>query len=147
MLDLEFRSIYRSNGLIDDFVVYGAAEDYIHFSDAIKKAISSSKPVVLTTHSSFTIEVSMDGKFDELFTSLQSNDNQYFSHKDWEERSVLRVIGSQLILEELCKFLQDIACQNQGYSYISEFSESIDYSAYSPEWRLHIKSKANRPIG
>lgn len=132
--------MYRSNGLIDDFVVYGTAEDYVHFSNIVKEAVSSSKPLVLATDSSFNIQVSKDSEFDELFTSLQSEDNQYFSHKDWENRSILRVIGSELVLETLHKFLQDLSHRGEGYSYISEYSESNHYSTYSPEWRLHVEN-------
>lgn len=140
MLRLEFRTMYRSNGLIDDFVVYGTAKDYVHFSNTVEKAVSSSKPIVLATNSSFNTEVSKDSEFNELFTSLQSEDNQYFSHKDWEDRKTLRVIGSELVLEKLYKFLHDVSRRGQGYSYISEYSESSDYSAYSPEWQLHVEN-------
>jgi len=131
--------MYRSNGLIDDFVVYGTAKDYVHFSNAVKEAVSSSKPVVLATDSSFNIQVSKDSEFDKLFTSLQSEGNQYFSHKDWENRNILRVIGSELVLEKLHKFLHNLSYHGEGYSYISEYSEPNHYSSYSPEWWLCVE--------
>lgn len=132
--------MYRSNGLVDDFAVYGTPEDYVNFSASVKTAILSSSPVALDTSSSISIVISKNDEFDELFTSLQNKDNQYFSHKDWEGRSILRVIGSEPVLKNLHEFLQDISGRGKGYSYISEYSEPGSYSIYSPQWRLYVES-------
>ena len=35
---IEHRKMYRSNGLIDDFVVYGQPEEYLLFADLVGKA-------------------------------------------------------------------------------------------------------------
>lgn len=38
MLKIEARQMYRSNGLIDDLVVYGIADDYVRLSERIEAA-------------------------------------------------------------------------------------------------------------
>ena len=140
MLRIELRQIFRSNGLIDDVVVYGAPEDYEQFSKQIKAAISSSDAVVLNSDSPILIEISKDNKSEILFTSLQNESDEYFSMEDWSARSILRVIGSEAVLKKLSEFLPDLSGRGEGYSYISEFSISNEYSSFSPEWRFHVKN-------
>jgi hypothetical protein len=132
--------MYRSNGLIDDFVVYGAPEDYLKFSELVKAAISSPGVVVLECDSPIHIEISKDYPFNMLFTTLQNESNEYFLTKDWEARNILRVFGTEAILDELSSFLIDLSGRGEGYSYISEFSEQSEYSNQSPEWRLHVQN-------
>lgn len=140
MLKIEARKIFSSKGLVDDLVVYGKPEDYLFFSEVIKTAISSSRAVVLSTDSPIRIEVSRDNESEELFTSLQNENNKYYSIKEWEERSILRVIGSEKVLNQLHSFLVNLTGKGEGYSYISEYSDSNAYSHCSPEWRLHIQN-------
>ncbi len=40
MLQLEARKLFRANGLIDDFVIYGTAGDYEEFAKAVESALS-----------------------------------------------------------------------------------------------------------
>lgn len=139
MLRVELRQMYRSNGLIDEFVVYGEPEDYVRFSEEVRSAISSPAPVIVKTDSPLQIEVSKGNESEDLFTSLQNESGEYFSMDAWNARSILRVIGSEQVLIELSDFLADLSGRGNGYSYISEFSESRNYSSHSPEWRLHVQ--------
>lgn len=132
--------MFRSNGLIDDVVIYGAPEDYQLFAERVRVAISSSEVVILDSDSSIRIEVSKDNASDDLFTSLQNESGEYCSMQDWQSRNVLRVSGSDAQLGELSAFLFDLSGRGEGYSYISEYSKSSGYSRYSPEWRLHVQN-------
>ncbi len=139
MLKLEFRKKYCSNGLIDDFVLYGTAKDYLDFTNSVDLVLSSFKnKIIVKTTNYIYIEISLDNSINELFTSLQNKDNEYFSYHEWENRDILRVMGSEKVLIELKKFLIDLSKKEQGYSYLSEYSKVCKYSSYSPEWRLHI---------
>ena len=140
MLKIVLRQMQRSNGLIDDVVVYGAPEDYQKFSEQVKTAASSSNAVVLQSDSSICIEISKCNESDDLFTSLQNQSNEYFTTKAWEDRNILRVSGSGKLLTELSLFLSDLSGRGEGYSYISEFSELSEYSSHSPQWRLHVQN-------
>ena len=140
MLTVEARQMYRSNGLMDDFVVYGTPDDYIRFSEIVGTVASTKKPVIITTDSEVLIEVLHDEDMDLLFTSLQNLDNSYLSIKDWNERNILRVIGCEKVLAKLHLYLTDLSTRGKGYSYISEYSEEMEYSQASPEWRLHVES-------
>lgn len=139
MLRIELRQMFRSNGLIDDFVVYGKPEDYVHFSERVKSAMESPAELVLGGDRPVRIEISEENETGYLFTSLQNENDQYLSMQDWESRSVLRVIGSEAVLRELCAFLLDLSGRGEGYSYISQFSETYKYADLSPEWRLHVE--------
>jgi hypothetical protein len=132
--------MFRSNGLIDDFVLYGSSADYRTLSEHVEAAISSSGPIVLSTDSAIRIEISKNDQLEQLFTSFQNEDNEYFSMQDWGARSILRVAGSAAVLQQLAEFLVDISTRGEGYSYISEFSASNQYSCSSPEWRLHVQN-------
>jgi len=129
----------RSNGLIDDLVVYGKAEDYLLFADLVGKAIESKEPTLMLTESDISVLIVRDEAEEKLFTSLQNELNEYFSMSDWNNRCTLRVFGSGSVLASLQAFLTDLSGRGEGYSYLSEYSESIDYSSSSPEWRLHIE--------
>lgn len=139
MLRVEYRQIFRTNGLIDDFVVFGDPEDYVQFSEKVRAAISSAAPVVVMTDAPLRIEISKSNESEDLFTSLQNESDEYFSMEAWNARSILRVIGSEKMLTELSDFLLNLSGRGEGYSYISEFSESHKYSDLSPEWRLHVQ--------
>lgn len=133
--------MFRSNGLIDDFVVFGMPEDYLPVAEAIQNVISSNSPRTIETNSSINIEIIIvKNETKELFTSLQNENNEYFSMKEWQDRNILRVKGSKAVLMELYQFLVDLSGRGQGYSYISEYSENHTYSHCSPEWRLHVES-------
>jgi type I restriction-modification system DNA methylase subunit len=138
MLRIELRKMFRSNGLIDDVLVYGVPEDYLQFSQQVNMAISSPEAVILNSESPICIEITKDNKSNNLFTSLQNERDEYFSMKDWEARNILRVVGTEVVLKELCSFLKDLSAGDEGYSYLSEFSASSEYSRFSPEWRLHV---------
>jgi hypothetical protein len=140
MLRIELRQMFRSNGLIDEIVVYGTPEDYAQFSEQVNMAISLPEAVVLNCESPICIEISRDNKSNNLFTSLQNERDEYFSMKDWEARNILRVVGTEVVLNELCSFLLELSARGEGYSYISEFSASSEYSSFSPEWRLHVQN-------
>ncbi|MCG8314881.1 MAG: hypothetical protein MI976_16855 [Pseudomonadales bacterium] len=140
MLRIELRKMFRSNGLIDDVLVYGTPEDYAQFSEHVNIAISSPEAVVLSGESPICIEISKDNNSDHLFTSLQNERNEYYSMEDWEARSILRVVGTEVVLNELSSFLHDLSARGEGYSYISEFSASSEYSIFSPEWRLNVQN-------
>jgi hypothetical protein len=139
MLRVEFRQMFRTNGLIDDFVVFGYPEDYVQFSEKVRAAISSTAPVVVMTDALLCIEILKSNESEDLFTSLQNESDEYFSIEAWNARSILRVIGSEKVLTELSEFLADLSGRGKGYSYISEFSELHKYSGLSPEWRLHVQ--------
>ncbi len=143
VLRVEFRQMFRSNGLIDDFVVYGSPADYETLSEHVQAAISSSGPIVLSTDSAIRIEISKNDQMEQLFTSLQNEDNEYFSMQDWDARSILRVVGPAAVLQQFAEFLADVSGRGEGYSYISEFSASNQYSCSSPEWRLHVQSTSH----
>lgn len=132
--------MFRPNGMIDDVVVYGAPEDYEQFSEQVRAATSSPDAVVLNSDSLICIEISKNNESEDLFTSLQNGRNEYFSMADWKARSILRVVGSEAVLNELSEFLSDLAGRVEGYSYISEFSVFSEYSDSSPEWRLHVEN-------
>ena len=140
MLKLELRQLFRSNGRIDDVVVFGLQEDYVRFSEAVAAAIASRKPAVLRTDSDAYIEIVRDDDLKTLFTSLQNENDEYFSMHAWNARNILRVIGSGRILANLSEYLLAVSTRGIGYSHISEFSEGGQYSAHSPEWRLHVQS-------
>lgn len=139
MLKVEVRKMFRSNGLIDDVVIHGEPDDYLKFSKTIQSVIESKKLTTHETNSSIGIEIIFDESVDqELFTSLQNQENEYFSIKDWDERDTLRVVGSEVILNTLYNFIVGLSGSGQGYSYISEYSEKYKYSFDSPEWQLHV---------
>jgi hypothetical protein len=92
MLRIELHQMFRSNGLIDDFVIYGAPDDYEFFSEQVRVAASSTGAVVLNTNSPIRIEISKDSESAELFTSLQNESAEYFSMKEWNDRSILTQI-------------------------------------------------------
>jgi len=139
VLRVEARQMYRSNGLIDDFVVYGFPNDYLELAEMVESALSSKKPTKLKTSSSIDLEIILNNEeSQELFTSLQNEGNEYLSMQEWQERNILRIMGNGKILNELHAFLIDLSGRGEGYSYISEYSESFKYSPYSPEWRLHV---------
>jgi hypothetical protein len=138
MLRVEYRKMYRPNGLMDDFVLYGEPVDYVAFAAAVETAIESGEVKALETASSIHIEIrTVDGR-DALFTSLQNQEDFYPSATDWDQRNILRVAGSRATLQRLRHFLVDLSGRGEGYSYISEYSEDHGYSANSPEWRLHV---------
>ncbi|WP_147431339.1 hypothetical protein [Azonexus fungiphilus] len=140
MLRIELRQMFRSNGLIDDIVIYGTSEDYRLFAEQVSVAISSSEAVALNNDSSINLEISKNNASVDLFTSLQNSRNEYSSMQDWLSRNVLRISGSESQLGELSAFLFNLSSRGEGYSYISDYSESSGYSSYSPEWRLHVEN-------
>ncbi|WP_156804400.1 hypothetical protein [Gallaecimonas xiamenensis] len=136
---IEARQMFRSNGLIDDLVLYAEPEEYHQFADFVGKAISSNTPTLMLSESGISIEIIRDEAEEELFTSLQNKTNEYFSMDDWNNRDILRIYGSKSVLTDLKEFLNDLAGWGEGYSYISEYSEASGYSSNSPEWRLHVE--------
>ena len=137
MLKIEHRQLHRPNGLIDDFVLYGEPVDYATFAAKVDAAIESRIAETLKTESRIQIEVLAVDEQSELFTSLQNKDDCYLSMEDWQQRDILRVLGSTAVLEKLRQFLIDLSGRGQGYSYISDYSADCPYSACSPQWRLH----------
>lgn len=131
--------MYRSNGLIDDIVVYGKSENYLSFADFVGRAINSEKSTLMPSASNISVEIICDEKRAELFTSLQNETNDYISMDDWNNRNILRVFGNPIVLANLQMFLVDLAGRGEGYSYLSEYSNSTGYSGDSPEWRLHVE--------
>ncbi len=132
--------MFRSNGLIDDFVVFGVPEDYLSVAEAIQNVITSNRPRTLETNSPISIEITIEANEEnELFTSLQNENDEYLTMSEWQGRNILRVKGSKAVLKELRQFLVDLSGRGEGYSYISEYSENYKYSHYSPEWRLYIE--------
>ena len=140
MLRIELRQKFRSNGLIDEVVVFGTPEEYLQFAELVNTAINSTEPIFLESDSLVRIEISQSEYSEELFTSLQNENDEYFSMQDWAARDILRVKGSDAVLRKLSAFLVDLSGRGIGYSYISEFSESSSYLNHSPEWRLHVES-------
>lgn len=139
-MKIEARKIFGSNGLIDDLVVTGSSGEYLKFSKTIGAAINSNTPELISLDSDISIEIIRDDEELELFTSLQNETNEYYSMADWNDRNVLRVFGNEKVLTLLQSFLNDLAGRGEGYSYISEYSENLEYSRNSPEWRLHVES-------
>ena len=117
MLKIEAREMFRPNGLIDDFVVYGKPENYIQLSKQVEAVISSKSPMMVSTDSEISIEISNDENRTELFTSLQNKENDYFSMDVWKARNILRVMGNANILESLHIFLIDLSQRGEGHSY------------------------------
>ncbi|WP_203142927.1 hypothetical protein [Marinobacter mangrovi] len=136
---IEARQMFRPNGLIDDLVVYGKPEDYLLFADYLGKAVSSEEPISMASESDIVVEITREEAKAELFTSLQNEQNEYFSFDDWNNRTILRIYGSGSVLSALQSFLRDLAGRGNGYSYISEYSERYSYARNSPEWRLHVE--------
>ena len=136
---IEARQMFRSNGLIDDLVVYGKPQDYLHFADIVGNAIASKEPTLILSESDISVKIVRDESESELFTSLQNEINEYHSMDDWNNRSILIVIGNSIVLANLQAFLNDLSRRGEGYSYISEYSETSSYSSNSPEWRLHVE--------
>ena len=136
---IEVRRMFRSNGLIDDFVLYAKPRGYLQFADFIGKALYSKQPTLMLTESDISIEIICDDTVEELFTSLQNKTNDYLSIDDWNNRNILRIYGNEKSLADLQSFLVDLSGRGEGYSYISEFSEEGSYSNNSPEWRLHVE--------
>lgn len=136
---IEARQMFRPNGLIDDLVLYAKPEEYHQFADFVGKAISSNTPTLMLSESDISIEIIRDETEEELFTSLQNKTNDYFSMDDWSNRDALRIYGSHRVLSCLQEFLNDLAGRGEGYSYLSEYSETSGYSSSSPEWRLHVE--------
>ncbi len=101
--------------------------------DLKMKALDASK------EKNISIQIIRDEAENKLFTSLQNDKNEYFSLDEWNNRSILRVFGGANVLASLQAFLRDLSGRGEGYSYISEYSESIGYSNDSPEWRLHVE--------
>ncbi|WP_170113303.1 hypothetical protein [Ahniella affigens] len=130
--------MFQSNGLIDDFVVYGAPSDYLEFARAVQTAILGEGVVTLRTSSGFVIEIAVVTFRDALFTSLQNQDDEYLSTDDWDKRDILRIQGSTTVLEQLHLFLKDLSGRGVGYSYLAEYSDELSYCDSSPEWRLHV---------
>jgi hypothetical protein len=145
MLKFELRQMFRSNGLIDDVVVFGIPEDYVRFSERVAAAVASKEPVVLRTASDICVEISRDDNLETLFTSLQNENDEYISMNAWNTRNILRVVGSERTLVNLSTFLLAVSGRGVGYSYISEFAEGGQYSGHSPEWRLHVQSAVLSP--
>ena len=139
MLRIELRHIYRPNGLMDDLVVYGLPQDYAHLSERVESAITSPDAVIVSTDSHMRVEITKNNELQTLSTSLQNEENEYFSPEDWNARNVLRVTGPEHALKDLSAYFLDVSLRSDGYSYISEYSDSGEYSDHSPEWRLHIQ--------
>ncbi|WP_223789881.1 hypothetical protein [Marinicella meishanensis] len=138
-LRIEHRKMYRSNGLIDDFVVYGAPEEYLLFAYLVDKAIAATQPIMMLTESNITVEINCaDFIKDQLFTTLENEQGEYLTHADWEARDRLRIYGNPTILRALQQFLIDLSGRGKGYSYLCEYSTTHPYAADSPEWRLHV---------
>lgn len=57
MIHVEHREMYRTNGLIDDFVVYGSPGGYIALASRIRSAIETGRPEVVRTSSEICIEI------------------------------------------------------------------------------------------
>ena len=145
MLKFELRQLFRSNGLIDDVVVFGLPEDYVLFAESVAAAIASPRPILLRSDADTCVEISRDDDMEMLFTSLQNEKDEYLSMHAWNNRSILRVIGSERTLMKLSTYLRAVSTKGVGYSYISEFAEAGQYSRHSPEWRLHVQSDVALP--
>lgn len=139
-MKIEVRTMFRSNGLIDDLVIHAKPNEYLLLADLVEKAIASKKPIRMKPESEVSIEVTAEKTEEELFTSLQNEQNEYYSMEQWNNRNILRVFGNDLVLAEFQAFLKDLATRAEGYSYINEYSESHSYSSFSPECRLHVEA-------
>ena len=124
---------------MDDLVVYGLPQDYAHLSERVESAITSPDAVIVSTDSHMRVEITKNNELQTLSTSLQNEENEYFSPEDWNARNVLRVTGPEHALKDLSAYFLDVSLRSDGYSYISEYSDSGEYSDHSPEWRLHIQ--------
>lgn len=140
MLRIEHRKMFRPNGLIDDFVLYGMPNDYLAFAAMVGAAIRGGRAETLRTESGIHIEILSVGEQHELRTSLQNEDDFYPSLEAWQQRNILRVSGSAAVLERLRHFLVEVSGRGEGYSYISEYSDESPYFTDSPEWRLHVQA-------
>ncbi|MEQ1767689.1 MAG: hypothetical protein ABL859_09710, partial [Methylotenera sp.] len=140
MLRIEHRQLFRPNGLIDDFVLYGKRIDYVAFARKVEAVIDGGGTETLCTESGIHVEILSVAGRNELCTSLQNQGDVYPSMDDWQKRNILRVSGSAVVLERLRHFLVDLSGRGEGYSYISEYSEESPYSIDSPEWRLHVQA-------
>ncbi|WP_406610820.1 hypothetical protein [Agarivorans sp. JK6] len=138
-MEIEARQMFRSNGLIDDLVVYATRAEYLLLAESVGNAVKCQSRVSLPCASGISIEIYCDDTADELFTSLQNRANEYSSMEEWNSRDILRVYGSDIVLSSLQAFFIELAERGEGYSYISEFSPEYRYSRYSPEWRLCIE--------
>lgn len=136
---IEARQLFRSNGLIDDLVLYARPEEYLKFAEGVGKAINSKKPELILFESAMLVEIICRDAEEELSTSLQNKTNNYVSMDDWNARNILRIFGNTNSLIALQAFLIDLAGRGKGYSYISEYSNDCKYSSNSPEWRLHVE--------
>ena len=126
------------NGLIDDFVLFGKPSDYVDLAKTVESAVRMESIATLATTSGFRIDIVSDPEYDRLTTSLQNQENEYFSMAEWEQRDILRIWGSPTILEKLYLFLIDLSSRGHGYSYLAEYSEDHGYDNSSPVWRLHV---------
>ena len=135
----ETTQMYRSNGLIDDLVIYAKPEAYALFTEMVGKVIHSKAPALIRSDSGISIEIICDERREVLFTPLQNKTNQNFSLEDWNRRNILRLWGIRNRLSELKGYLEEFAKRGLEYSYISEYSEAASYSQYSPEWWLHME--------
>ena len=138
MLRIDHRQLFRPNGLIDDFVLYGEQADYVALAARVEAAIFGGVAETSATESGICLEILSVASQHELCTSLQNKEDFYASMDDWQQRSILRVSGSPAVLERLRHFLVDLSGRGEGYSYISEYSQESPYSMTSPEWRLHV---------
>ena len=137
---IEARQLFRSNGLMDDLVLYARPEEYLQFAEIVGKAIHSKQPELILSESDILIEIIFREAEEELFTSLQNKTNNYVSMDDWSARNILRIFGNANALIALQAFLVDLAGRGKGYSYISEYYGGCNYSSNSPEWRLHVET-------
>lgn len=136
---IEARQLFRSNGLIDDFVLYATPEEYLKFAERVGNVVNSKKTEHILSESNVLVEIIYRDAEQELSTSLQNKANSYVSMDDWNTRNILRIFGNTNSLIALQAFLSGLAGRGKGYSYISEYSDDCKYSSNSPEWRLHVK--------
>lgn len=140
MLRIEHRQMYRSNGLIDDFVLYGTPADYVALASKLGDAGRDGRAEYLRTDSSIHIEILRKDEQHDLRTSLQNEDDFYPTLDAWQRRNILRISGSAAVLERLSHYLVDVSGRGEGYSYISECPGESSYLIDSPEWRLHVQA-------
>jgi hypothetical protein len=114
MIHIEHREMQRSNGLIDDFVVYGSPDDYNSLASRVRSAVGSGEPEIVHTSSRIGIEIQIDPELSELFTSLQNQDNLYPTKSAWAERNILRVAGGKEVLEALSAFFTTLVRAAKG---------------------------------
>src|SRR5690554_3142322 len=120
MIHVEHREMYRPNGLIDDFIVYGSPSGYIALASRIRSAIETGRPEVVRTFSEICIEIQVEPELVELRTSLQNEANLYATKDAWAQRDIVRLSGGEKVLEALSAFLVGLSARGEGYSYISE---------------------------